>query len=360
MFSQLGDMSIFYILIFLLLLQAIIIPQKNRQGIRAYLIIAFVELQIVSGLRLPLAGDTENYTNAFVDISNLSLAEVLNYGYEKGFMFFLYLVSFISSKPQSIIFFSSLFLNILILNYIYKKSKAPWLSVIFYVTLMFFFNGMTVLRSMMACSILLYSNDYIVKRKLIKFLIILFVASSFHFSTIIYGVVYFLYPMQLKLKNFVFIATPLILLSFVILPILQIVIQIHPRFTSYAEVDFYQSAYANVLEFLFNLFIFLFFAYCHKWKLKEIVELEKLYMWLAYLSVVFAFMSINVMIIIRFVTLCSLIFVVYITNVIKEMPMKRRQRWIMLFLFVTITKMVVILTYRPEWFFGEPFRHLLF
>lgn len=341
------------------MLQAIIIPQNNQRGIKVYLILAFIELQIVSGLRLPTAGDTEYYTDLFVDVSQMPLTESLDLGLEKGFMLFLYLVSLINSKPQSILFFSSLFLNSFVLYYIYKKSKIPWLSVVLYVTLMFFFSGMNLMRFAMACTVLLYSNDYIVQRKPIKFLAILIVASSFHFSTLIYGIVYFLYPMQLKYKNFVSIATPLVVLSFIILPVFQILIQINPRYTSYAEADeFYQSAYANVLEFLFNFCIFLFLTYSYKWKLKEIVGINKLYMWLTFLSVVYAFMSINVMIIIRFVSLCSLIYVIYIANVISEMPKLKQQRWIILFMLVTIAKMAVILTYRPEWYFGEPFNHL--
>lgn len=352
-------MYIFYILVFLLLFQAIIIPQNKCQGTKTYLIITFVELQIVSGLRLPTAGDTEYYTDLFVEISHLSLTETLNYGLEKGFMLFLYLVSLINSKPQSILFFSSLFLNVLVFYYIYRKSYKPWFSVVLYVTFMFYFNGMNLMRFAMACAILLYSNDYIIQRKLKKFLFVLLIASSFHFSTLIYGLVYFLYPMKLNIKNLASVAIPLILLSYFILPVFQLLIQIHPRFISYAEADeFYQSAYANILEFLFSLCIFLFLVYIRKWKIKEIVGQEKLYIWLAFLSVVFAFMSINVMMIIRFVSLCSLVSVVYIANTIAIMPSLRRKRWIMLFLFVTIAKMAVILTYRPEWYFGEPFKHM--
>ena len=151
-------MITFYILLFLLLLQAIIIPQKQKRGKLAYLVIAFVELQIVSGLRIPLGGDSEYYTDVFGHILGVPLIETLDYGLEKGFMFFIYILSLFSSRPQTLIFFSSLLVNYLVFRYIYKNSSLPWLSVVLYMTLMFFFNAMNLMSFMIACAILLYSN----------------------------------------------------------------------------------------------------------------------------------------------------------------------------------------------------------
>lgn len=354
-------MVIFYILFFLLLIQSIIIPQNNQQGKKIYLILAFIELQIVSGCRIPSAGDSEYYADLFVEVSSLPLSEALNNGLEKGFMLFLYMVSLINSKPQTIIFFSSLLLNSLVLVYIYKKSKLPWFSVVLYVTLMFFFNAMNLMRFVIAYSILLYSNDYIVQRKPIKFLTVLVIASTFHFSSILYGIVYCLYPMKLNLNNFIKVAAPLTLLSFFILPIFHVLIQINGRYTSYEEAgEFYQSAYANILEFGICFCVFLFFIYYRKRHIKDLNSSEKLYLWLAFLAMVFAFMSIKVMMIVRFVSMFSLIYIVCIANVISEMKLLKRQRWMILFLIVSFLKMFVILTYRSEWYFGEPYKNWLF
>lgn len=354
-------MAIFYVLVFLLLLQVIIIPQDNQRGIKVYLLLAFLELQVVSGLRLPSAGDSEYYTDLFVEVSQLSLDETLNYGLEKGFMLFLYLVSLINKSPQAILFFSSLLLNSLVLGYIYKESRKPWLSVVLYVTFLYFFSAMNLMRFMIACIILLYSNEYIVKRDPIRFFIILLVAASFHFSSLMYGIAYFLYPIKLNCRNLAMIATPFIVLSFFILPVFQFLIQINGRYSSYENAgEFDQSAYANILEFLFSLCVFLFFAYQQKWSLKDISGLNKLYMWLAFVATIFFFMSINVMMIIRFASMFSLVFIVYIANVISEMDDLMQRRWIISFFSVSFLKMLVVLTFRPEWYFGSPYENLLF
>lgn len=354
-------MAVFYILVLLLLFQAIIIPQNNQRAIKVYLILAFIEMQIVSGLRIPSAGDSEYYTDVFVEVSQLSLYETLNYGLEKGFMLFLYIVSLINSKPQTIIFFSSLLINALVFIYIYKNSRKPWLSVVLYITLMFFFNAMNLMRFAIACSFLLYSNDYIVQRKPIKFLTILIISSTFHFSCLLYGLVYFLYPLKFSLKNLIKVATPFIFLSFFLMPVFELLIQINGRYTSYADSDeFYQSAYANILEFMFGFCIFLFFLFHQKWKYKGFSGTEKLNMWLAFMSTVFFFMSINVMIIIRFATMFSLIYIIFIVNSISEIKKIRQQAWIAIFITLSFFKMFVVLTFRPEWFFGEPYKNLLF
>jgi len=214
---------------------------------------------------------------------------------------------------------------------------------------------------MMASSILLLANDYIVERKPIRFFIILAVAASLHFSTLIYSILYFVYPMTLNKKNILAITIPFYLLSIAFMSVFQLLIQVNDRYVSYgASGEFYQSAFANILEFFISLLIFGFVYYYKRKVLTVLFGDGKLYSWMLFIAMIFAFMSINVMMIIRFVSLYSIALIVFIPNIISEMKLVARRRWIVIFLSFSVLRMAVVLTYRPEWFFGEPYRNWLF
>ena len=198
-------MILFYLLIFFLLSQAVFIPTKTKEGKRLYLILAFLEMQIVSGFRVAEDGDTYFYGLYFSEMASMSFHEVISLGTEIGYYLFSFVLSRFSSNPQTIIFATAALVNFLVLRFIYKKSNSVWLSVIVYITFMFFFSSVNLIRNSIAYSILLYSNDFILKRKFSIFLLIVALAGSFHFSAFFYFPMYFLYKMNLDKKNIILI-----------------------------------------------------------------------------------------------------------------------------------------------------------
>ena len=352
-------MYIFYLLIFLLLLQGLIIPCDSKNGKRLFLVLSLIELQVVAGLRVPVGGDTEYYTKLFLEISRTPFKQLFHIGLEKGFVLFCYLLSFISKRPQTLVFFSSLLLNVLVLYYIYKKSKIVWLSVFLYVSLMAFFNAMNLMRFAIAYTILLYANDYVVKRQYVRLTAVLLLAASFHFSSLMYAIIYFIYPMKLTKKNMVAVAIPFGILALSFNYAFQLLVQLNVRYTSYGVHGvFYQSAYANILEFLISLVVFGFAVWCNK-KIAYLKDEEKLYMWMLFIAMIFTLMSINVMIVIRFSALFALITIVYLPNLLSRMSYNQRDAWIFVISLFAILKMAVVLTYRSAWYFALPYRNWL-
>ena len=346
-------MIIFLFLLFLLLLQAVFIPTKTKEGKRIYLILAFIEMQIVSGFRVAEDGDTYYYGLMFSDMTSLSFYDAITYGTEVGYWLFNYVLSRFSSNPQTIIFATAALVNFLILRFIYKKSDSVWLSVIVYITFMFFFSSLNAVRNSIAYTILLYSNDYILKRKFTPFLLIIALAGSFHFSAFFYFPMYFLYKLHLNKKNLVLISFVVFVLMRFISPLLTMLVAIHPRWDSYLEDDFYQSAFANILIFVVQLALVILAIKREPVSLSKLVGQDKLYMMLMLMSVLMAFCAIDVMMISRFVTIFSIISVIYIPNLLLN-PNKQHLHpgWVSLVLLVSFIQMVVILTYRPEWYFA--------
>ena len=353
-------MSVFYFLIFILLIQAAIFGHSNRSN-RFLCILAFIELTIVAGLKVPFGGDSYYYRDTFVEISKMSLYGIFDTELEKGFVLFNYLVSLISDNPQSIILFSQILINGLVCLFIYKKSKMPWLSIILYVTFMFYFNSMNLMRFAIACTLLLFSCDHIINRNILKFLAILLLAASFHFSVLIFGIMYYVYPISLKWRMLAMVAVPFMILQSYFFSAFELLILVNERYVSYSQAgEFYQSAIANILEFAKILVIFFFSAFCYNWKIKTIEGGDKLYLWMIYIATIFAYMSINVMMLVRFVVIFSLVTIVFIPNVIFGKPKQFKVISITTLLTISILQVVVILTYRSEWFFEGPYVNILF
>lgn len=352
---------VLYIFVFLLILEALFLPAANKKYEKLFLIIAFVELQFVSGFKVASGGDAEYYVDLFVQISQTRFKDLFEMDLDKGFLTYCYLISFISTKPQAIIFITSAIINVLVFNYINKYSRIKWLSVVLYVTFMYFFNAMNLLRFVLAYTILLYSHKYIVQRKLINFLLILCIAGSFHFSTFLYGIIYFIYPLKLNLKTIIIIGTPFVLASIYFMNLFEVLIQLNDRYVTYGEFgEFYQSAYANILQAVISIALFLFCVVFSRGKLQSYDEFDKLGILSLLIAALFSILSIKVMMIVRFVTLFSLISIVTIPNIISHIKNKQVS-WIciLLFLLVTLAQTIVVLEYRSEWYFEGEYKNLI-
>lgn len=356
----------FIILIFILILQGLHMSSTGQKYRKPYIILALIEIVFIAGFRLPVdeASDTYAYTLMYREIAGVTkFVDLLDFGYEIGFYTFCWLLSKISKDPQLLIFASSLFMVGCVLKFIYTHSKDVWLSVVLYITMMHFFFALNGMRFAMACSVLLYATDYIVNRKALKFFLVVVLAMSLHFTAIVYVIAYFLYPFKLDKKRMFFIAIPFYLVSKFFVSVFNILIMLNPRYVSYdsGQGEFYQSSFANILIFILNLYFFYIVCKKERIPLEKLQGVNKYYMIACYVTVLFSLMAIDVMMITRFVTMFSIFFIVYIPNLLKQNCSKIvYKRWVTTLLIITIAQVIVILTYRPEWYLVTPYRNFLF
>lgn len=162
---------------------------------RIYFVLVTIQLSLVAGLRdVNIGIDTRNYEIIFKNASLMNLKDILKYPteVEKGYMIlqnlsfklfpdfnvFLILVSFIFISSVAIL--------------IYRNSYEPCLSFIFFIGLGFYTFSMTGIRQTLAIAIILFSFEFIKKRKLIPFLLIVALASTIHTSALIFLPAYFI------------------------------------------------------------------------------------------------------------------------------------------------------------------------
>lgn len=160
---------------------------------KIFLFISFLILFLTSALRVDVGSDYRSYRSWFVTIAA---------GYESYFEPLFYslvvLISSFTTNPQWLIATSSFITLVLTYVAIRRHSVNPALSVFLFSAMSFYFASFNGIRQFIAISIILLLFDYLAKRKVIKYLLGVIVASMFHTSALIMIPVYFLVGMRYK------------------------------------------------------------------------------------------------------------------------------------------------------------------
>lgn len=142
------------------------------------------------------------YIPSFQAINTHSWSEVLKMesflNYEKGYVIFNKLVGSVYNNKQFFLAVCAFidFISIAIL--IYKKSKLPLLSWMIFLGLPVFLIFFSGLRQGIAISIIVLSVKFIDEKKIIKFILTVLLASTFHKSAIVFLTAYPLYHVKIS------------------------------------------------------------------------------------------------------------------------------------------------------------------
>lgn len=190
-------MTVYVLNIVLILVGAVFLLDILRGTLskKIYFALVTIQLSLVAGLRAINIGiDTVNYASIFENASLLNLRYILQNEteVEKGYMIFQNLVSKVSTDFNVFLTIASLFFVYSVARLIYKNSVESCLSFILFIGLGFYKFSMTGVRQTIAIGIILFSFEFIKKRKLIPFLLIVALASTFHFSSIVFLPAYFI------------------------------------------------------------------------------------------------------------------------------------------------------------------------
>lgn len=246
----------YYLLITVVLIQGILCL-TNRNKI--FLFITFLELFFISGFRAwNIGSDADHYVRLFVaaiDHFDLSLSYM-----EKGYILFNKILALFTNNPQAILIVTSFCILGVILNFIYKYSKFIFLSTVLFVILQFSIT-LNIVRQYMAMIIVLLSFNFVIKREFLKFLCCCLLASTFHTSAIVALVWYFIYPLNIKIKNIIGILVTTIFIFVFIAPFLDQLFQFLGRYDTYIGGALLGDdiKIASIMKTLINAVVFAFF-----------------------------------------------------------------------------------------------------
>lgn len=185
---------------------------------KIYFVLVSIQLSLVAGLRAVNIGiDTSNYAWIFESAPLMNLKYILGNEteVEKGYLILQNLVYKFSDDFNVFLTIGSLFFVYSVSRLIYKNSVECCLSFILFIGLGFYKFSMTGVRQTIAIGIILFSFEFIKKRKLIPFLLIVALASTFHFSAIVFLPIFFFAYKEIT-NIYVVLSAILIPLSFLL------------------------------------------------------------------------------------------------------------------------------------------------
>ena len=187
-------MGLFFILtLYILLLAAIFKKQK-----KIFLFCTFSLFFALSALRsVNIGNDTSDYKLLFENLKFMPV-ENFTWRFETGYLYFNKFIQIFFENSQSLFVISAFIVCLGYAMLINKFSKIVWLSVYLFFTLRYFDLSMNILRQSLAMVILFLGFYILIKEKnILYFIILVFLASLFHNTAIVFLVVAILK----KIKN---------------------------------------------------------------------------------------------------------------------------------------------------------------
>ncbi len=248
-------MGIIFLIVVILIVLAryTLFSDYSEYSQKKFLIFSGVIIILLFSIRnaeIELGSDLNNYYRLYCRaIESTSLTVFLDTNpFEKGYLVLNWLLSRIIKWPQFILFFQSAFCISVTLRFIYKYSQNLLISVLGFMSLGLMQFYLTGFRQSIAIAICLIALEFAEKRKIVKFILLVTLATSIHQTSIIFAIVYIL--MKIPVTKF-----SVIIELFAVLILAQIV----PNLIVIGN-DIFEKEYAgiftgNSMGGLINLFI---------------------------------------------------------------------------------------------------------
>lgn len=183
-------MRVYFLLIMLLLLTALLM-RGNQPKNKKYVFVACLLIFAVYGLRNTywIGVDSRySYRRAFESISQMSWAQFRSSGqeYNNAYYYLNWAIAHLGGDYQLFVSLEALFVTVCFGRMIYRYSPSPIQSICYHFGLLFFAFHFSALKQSYAMAFLMLAFDQIVRRKPIWFIILVLVASQFHYPSLVF------------------------------------------------------------------------------------------------------------------------------------------------------------------------------
>lgn len=218
----------------------------------------WVVLTILLMFRHPFVGnDTQNYIKIFNRICSQNLSSVNEFSDEMGFVFLIKIISAITTNPHLFLAITSVCIILLISPTYIRLNEDTSLTIILFSIMSTFPMLFSGIRQMLAIGVGFIAYNFVRKKKLIPYLIVVIIAISFHTSAIMLLLMYPLYHLKIY-KKWLFFVVPILFLIFVfnqqIFGFLSVILESYTRFNISMTAT---GAYLMIILFvLFAIYAF--------------------------------------------------------------------------------------------------------
>lgn len=155
---------------------------------KTLLAVSGVYLLLLMGLRSCYIGDdTYRYCLAYLKYSSYGIEEMLAQGTNYGFTAFTKLISLISPYDYSFYLMTvSTVITLSLVRFLSRHAKNMLFSQMMLLSLGFVYFFMTSIKQTLAISILLFAYTALSERKIVRFLLLVLLAATFHNTAIVF------------------------------------------------------------------------------------------------------------------------------------------------------------------------------
>lgn len=253
-------MAIYVAYLILAGIQLPLFYRKDELGTRqlrrkAYLAVCCAELIFLAGLRgYTVGADTEVYLQSIDYYSKKPLLVLVEnkfsspFHYELGYLVLTQLSAALGLGRTGFLFLVAFIIYIPVFRVIMKHSEMPYISILCYFAFGMFSYSLGIFRQMIAISILLCGWRYVVERHLVKYILVVALAASFHTTALIALALYFLYGIQWK-RIIWFVPVIELCLLFFGRPIILVATKLLPQYAGYlgSQYDLSGGSYKMLL-----------------------------------------------------------------------------------------------------------------
>lgn len=257
-------MAVYYFTISALAGLGYVLTEKKKEARTTvfYLASAFLLLTFVTSFRYAIGFDYFSYRNIYEIMSRWTFGDILRvYWYEPFFFLTCKLFCLAGCSYPVFLLGINIFLIFTAMQFIYRYSKIPWVSVYLYITLQFLAYNMNLIRQSIAAAFFLLAYPYLKNRKIVPFTMLMSAGGLFHNSLLFVWPLYFLLAKKYPRK---FLAGLIILavLGYVFFDPLFYLLQpvIPHKYAVYQESYFWNSnAFEYVLpSAVYGILVYLF------------------------------------------------------------------------------------------------------
>lgn len=272
----------------------------HKKKITAFIL--WLGLFLIMALRAETVGnDLSRYIESYKNIAFTDLWETRT---EIGYVYFLKVLDFFNITSQGYIVVTSFFISSLFSWFIYKYSNKIGYSFLLHVTIGLFAITLSGIRQSMAISIILIAINFVLARKFISFTFLVFIATLFHQSAIIFFPAYFLFSIGIKnYKSMIYLILTIVVLFFLSNNIFSYVGFFTPeRYSSRYLISEQGSSGMNLLPILFRFslpIILILYWKFQNVKINMIPKIDIYFFVLGIVSVVISVLSLNLSVIDR-------------------------------------------------------------
>lgn len=185
---------------------------KNRAiFLNTYLFVCGIIMALMIGLRHPLngSGDTYRYCQNWIQMRGVdynNLVPTLNkIDFEKGYLIMVWLLTRIFYHPQWLLVLTGIFFAVTICFFVKNSCESSPLALMTFNALGLFAFMVQGLRQSIAMCLCLWALDCLKRKKWVKTILLILLASTFHASALVFFIVFPLSKLKINLKSFVMV-----------------------------------------------------------------------------------------------------------------------------------------------------------